>query len=205
MPVTHCHAGQPPAELGVKLTNGAAEHSATLFDIRRDAVRDVCNDAETSCERRIDGAARHRGLELASSVRSGAWTLRGSASWLHARREASALADLNGKRPTNVPDRSLKAQVQRELLPGLNAEAAVVHEGRRAVLPDNSVELGAWTRLDASLSWRLPVAGTDMRLRVGVDNLTDRRAWRESPYQFDHVYLMPLAPRTWRALLTTSF
>jgi iron complex outermembrane receptor protein len=193
------------AELGVKLAVGAAEHSATLFDIRRDAVHDFCDDRGSSCERRIDGAARHRGLELASSVREGAWTLRGSASWLQARREDSAVADLNGKRPTNVPGRSLKAQVQRELQPGLRAEVAVVHEGRRAVLPDNSVELGGWTRLDASLSWRLPGVGNSTRLRLGVDNLTDRRAWRESPFQFEHAYLMPLAPRTWRAMLTTSF
>ena len=34
--------------------------------------------------------------------------------------------------------------------------------------------------------------------RAGVDNLTDRRAWRESPYQFGHAYLFPLAPRTLR-------
>jgi len=193
------------AELGVKLNVSGAEHSATVFDIRRDAVHDFCNDAGTGCERRIDGSARHRGLELASSLRSGAWTLRGSATWLHARREASDVAGLNGKRPTNVPDRSLKAQVQRDLLPGLSAEAAVVHEGRRAVLPDNSSELGSWTRLDASLAWRLPVPGNDTRLRVGVDNLADRRAWREAPYQFDHAYLMPLAPRTWRVMFTSSF
>jgi len=37
--------------------------------------------------------------------------------------------------------------------------------------------------------------------RVGVDNVTDHRAWRESPYQFDHAYLFPLAPRTWRTQL----
>jgi iron complex outermembrane receptor protein len=40
--------------------------------------------------------------------------------------------------------------------------------------------------------------------RFGVDNLFDRRAWRESPYQFDHIYLYPLEPRTFRASLQVS-
>jgi iron complex outermembrane receptor protein len=34
-----------------------------------------------------------------------------------------------------------------------------------------------------------------------VDNASDRRAWQESPYQFSHVYLYPMAPRTWRLSL----
>ena len=33
---------------------------------------------------------------------------------------------------------------------------------------------------------------------VGIDNVADTRAWKESPYQFGHAYLFPLAPRTWR-------
>jgi iron complex outermembrane receptor protein len=45
----------------------------------------------------------------------------------------------------------------------------------------------------------MPVAGLMARVRLGIDNLTDRRAWRESPYQFGHAYLMPLQPRTWSA------
>jgi iron complex outermembrane receptor protein len=40
--------------------------------------------------------------------------------------------------------------------------------------------------------------------RVGLDNALDRRAWKESPTQFGHVYLYPLAPRTWRASLEAS-
>ena len=31
-----------------------------------------------------------------------------------------------------------------------------------------------------------------------LDNVLDRRAWRESPYEFSHAYLFPLAPRTLR-------
>jgi iron complex outermembrane recepter protein len=37
--------------------------------------------------------------------------------------------------------------------------------------------------------------------RAAVDNLANRRAWRESPWQFQHSYLYPLAPRALRASL----
>jgi iron complex outermembrane receptor protein len=40
-----------------------------------------------------------------------------------------------------------------------------------------------------------------MTWRLGLDNATDRRAWRESPYQFGHSWLFPLAPRTLRVSL----
>ena len=42
------------------------------------------------------------------------------------------------------------------------------------------------------------IAGITWTWRLGVDNLFDKRAWRESPFEFSHVYLFPLAPRTWR-------
>jgi iron complex outermembrane receptor protein len=37
--------------------------------------------------------------------------------------------------------------------------------------------------------------------RAGIDNLADTRAWQESPYQFAHAYLFPMAPRSVRLSL----
>ena len=39
---------------------------------------------------------------------------------------------------------------------------------------------------------------------LGVDNVFDRRFWRESPYQFGHIYLYQGAPRTVRIALTAA-
>jgi len=39
---------------------------------------------------------------------------------------------------------------------------------------------------------------------VGVDNLFNKRAWRESPYQYEHVYLFPLPARTLRVSVEAS-
>lgn len=54
---------------------------------------------------------------------------------------------------------------------------------------------------DLHARWQQRTSWATLAWRAGVDNMGDRRAWRESPYQFSHTYLFPLAPRTWRLSL----
>jgi iron complex outermembrane recepter protein len=118
---------------------------------------------------------------------------------LKARREGAQDASLNGLEPTNVPSRSIRLQAGYDLaaVPGLSLLGTLVHEGDRAVLPDNSVRIPSWTRLDLAARYTIPTAGhTRTTLRAGIDNVTNERAWRESPFQYGHTYLYPLAPRT---------
>ena len=192
------------AEIGLKGASDAFEWNLAAFDIRRPRTGDFGScDVDNSCETRLDGTDRHRGLEANASWRAGAWSLQGGAQWLHARVQGSALASVDGKQPTNVPARTLKAQVGYDVaaLPGLSMRARVVHESERQVLPDNSAQIPGWTRFDADARYETKVAGVNWTWRAGVDNLFDKRAWRESPYQFSHVYLFPLEPRTLRVSL----
>ena len=63
---------------------------------------------------------------------------------------------------------------------------------------NNSAQIGGWARLDAGARLDTRWGANAVTWRAGLDNLADRRAWRESPYQFGHAYLFPLAPRTLR-------
>lgn len=188
------------SELGLKHDTGRWAWGLAAFDIRQPKAADFgsCDEAAT-CERRIDGQARHRGLEGTLDARLGAWSLRGSAMWLHARREGSSQAGINGQVPENVAQRALRAQIGYQLAPALLVQALVSHEGPRMVLPDNSLEIPGWTTygLAARYTQRMQ-DGRELVWRAGIDNLTDKRAWKESPYQYEHVYLYPLEPRTLR-------
>jgi iron complex outermembrane receptor protein len=70
------------------------------------------------------------------------------------------------------------------------------------VLSDNSQVLPGWTRADALLTWT-PNASR-LQWLLGVDNIADRRYWREAPYQFGHAYLYPGNVRSWRAGVSVS-
>jgi iron complex outermembrane recepter protein len=204
-------------ELGVKHDSDTLDWRIAGFDIRRPTAADFhaydgapafgdCAD-DDPCLRRSDGVARHRGIEAEAEWRSGALSLRASALLLRARREGSANAAINGLRPTNVPARSAKLQVAYNVtaLPGLALVAFVTHEGRRMLLPDNAAATPGWTRIDLGARWTQRSDAQTLVWRIGIDNLADRRAWQEAPYQFGHAYLYPLQPRTLHASLAAAW
>ncbi len=154
-----------------------------------------------------DGITRSIGAEASAQGRIGALTLRASAMAQHVRREQAVLASADGLRPTNVPDQALKILATWDVaqLPGLALLADMDHEGDREMLPDDSVHIPGWTIYGLAARYTQRNGGTALTWRAGVDNLFDRRAWRESPYEYDHVYLFPVAPRTFRASLEAKF
>lgn len=207
----YTNAGEPlPAlksrqvELGWKLQAASGSAGVALFQITRPLAADLgaCDEPAT-CTRAIDGEARHRGVEAQGEATIGAWRLAAGAMWLDAERRGSSDASINGLRPTNVPERSLRLGAEWRVpgLDGLSLGGNLLHEGDRVVLPDNSATTDAWTRLDLAARWVRRAGPATWTLRVGVDNVTDERAWTDTPYQFGHAYLFPMAPRTWRVSL----
>ena len=196
-------------EVGIKHEAATYDAALTLFDIDRPQTADIGSCvADDSCTRVMDGSARHRGAEAAGTLRAGAWLWQASAMWLDAQRRGSSQTGVNGTAPVNVPRATLRLGSEWALsaLPGLSMLAQVSAEAERHVLPyDTSVTIPGWTRLDLGARWRQVIEGGTLTWRLGLDNATDRRAWKESPYQFGHVYLYPLAPRTWRASLQAAF
>lgn len=192
------------AEVGLKGGTDAFEWNVALFDITRPLTADIGTcDASVitpTCTRAIDGQQRHRGIEANAGWRGGPWSVQAGAQWLRARVEGSSDTTIDGKQPTNVPARTLKAQLGYDVpaLPGLSMRGRAVYESERQVLRDNSAQIPGWTRFDADARYETKAAGVSWTWRAGVDNLFDKRAWRESPLQFGHVYLFPLAPRTFR-------
>jgi iron complex outermembrane receptor protein len=122
------------------------------------------------------------------------------------RRGSTAEPAANGQWPTNVPKQVLRAQAAYRVasVPGLELLGQLSHEGRRNVLPDGSITLPSWTRVDAVLRYDTKLRGVQTSWSLAIDNVFDRRYWKESPYQFGHVYLFPGAPRTLRLGLSVS-
>lgn len=193
-------------ELGLKSGSSTVDWAVAAFDLRRPVWSDlgVCDATPSSCIRQADGIARHRGIEAQADIKWRDGGLLASAMKLKARREGALDAALDGLRPVNVPDTTLKLNARQRLsalgMPQLSLDGGLVYEGPRLALPDASVEIPGWTRVDAGLRWEQSRSAQQLVVwRMGVNNLADKRAWRESPYQYGHAYLYPLAPRSWRA------
>ena len=152
---------------------------------------------------RLDGTAHHRGVEASAAWRHGAWSCAAARNGCtHARRQRDARKSTASSRPTCPRARS-------RCRPATTSPACPAWPAG-----DSQHESGAWccptTARDPGLARaRRRRCATTTKLgrrrhwtwRAGVDNLFDQRAWRESPYQFGHVYLFPLAPRTLRVSL----
>jgi len=195
-------------EAGLKVGTPNASWGIAWFEIERPVWSDVglCNGNEDSCTRIEDGNARHQGIEANAAWRSGAWAFQGGIQALHARRHDSNKTSINDKRPTNVPARTLKLQTQYQVaaLPGLSLQVDALGVSDRMVLEDNSVRIPGYGVADLSARYEQKLSSGSLIWRAGVDNLFDRRAWRESPFQFGHVYLYPLAARTFRLSIEMS-
>jgi iron complex outermembrane receptor protein len=196
-------------EAGLKHEGTRWDAALVVFDIDRPQSADLgeCN-ADATCTRTIDGGDRHRGIEVSGALKSARWLWQGSAMWLQAQRHGSVQAGVNGQRPVNVPAATLRlgAEYRVAALPGLSLLGNLSAESNRVVLPyDQSVRIPGWSRIDLGARWRQNLGATTLVWRVGLDNAADRRAWKESPYQFSHVYLYPIAPRTLRASVQAAF
>ena len=195
-------------ELGVKGAAQRAEWSAAAFDIQRPLFGDIGTCGPSQCTRGLIGEQRHRGVEGSVGWRADAWGIRAGAQWLHARIEGTGDPTQDGKKPTNVPEVSARVQgdVAVPSLAGLRLLAAGSYESSREVLPDNSAQIPSVTKFDVGARYdaKLANGAGAWTLRAGIDNVFNRRAWRESPYEFSHVYLFPLEPRTFRVSLEVA-
>lgn len=194
-------------EVGVKgqyaHADVSAQWGANVFEIRRPQAETIDN------RYRLDGDARHRGLEGFWHGRVGAWDLGGSVMFIDAERRGSSLADVNGHTPVNVPEHALKLSGSYSFgAPwALTLQADVVHEGQRWVDSANTVRLPSWTRVDLGVRAVQPLSEQrSITWRLGVNNAFNKRAWREAPSMFGgHTYLFQMRERTITASAQIDF
>ncbi|MBI5279113.1 MAG: TonB-dependent siderophore receptor [Burkholderiales bacterium] len=194
-------------EAGLKGTGAALAWQVAAFRITRPVTNfDFCTRTFSCSAGDYDGQAVHQGIEANGQWSHGPWSLAGGLTLLDAVREGSVAEPANnGKRPVNVPGHVLRATAVYRV-PGmpLEVEGHLSHEGSRPVLADGSLSLPSWTRFDTALRYKRRMGAMETSWTLGVANLFDRRYWRESPYQFGHVYLYPGAPRTLRVAFTAT-
>ena len=214
-PTSFTNAGQPlpilrstQREVGIKNQHERTTWQATWFDITRPATA----DAKISCDsgtpqaciytRQIDGVAHHQGLELSAQTKLAQWDFAGSAMRLNATRENATIdPSTNGQHPINVPKYILRGMAQYHYanVVGLRSGLRISHEAERNVTENGDIMLPAWTTLDATTHYDTKINNTSSTWSIAINNVADKRYWRESPKAHGQYFLYPGAPRTVRA------
>ncbi|HEY5633747.1 MAG TPA: TonB-dependent siderophore receptor [Burkholderiaceae bacterium] len=197
-------------ELGVKQSlAGAGLFSATLFQIEKPYSDDAYQPDFRALRVAAAREARHRGLELSWSGRpSRSLALAASATLIDARNTRALDPAIVGERVTNVAPLAASVAATWSIpgVHGLEWSNRAVFSARKPVTRDNAVELPSYWQLDTALAYTERRGAATLTWRLGIDNLFDRRYWREAPTQWwGGTYLFPAQPRSLRASVQATF
>lgn len=146
------------------------------------------------------GNQRHRGVEF---------TLNGElAPGLRLISGASVTdAELSGgNEVAGVPDFSANLNVEWDLpfAPGASLTARATHTGAQWANSSNTLRLPSWTTFDLGARYVVAAGETPVTLRLGVDNVANKRYWA-SAFDTFSTALLQGAPRTFKASLSADF
>lgn len=148
----------------------------------------------------VDGQ-RTEGLEVELSGSPVArWQLAGGYAWQNGRLTATQSATSRaGASLAMLPAHSFSLWNRIDLTHRLAVGLGVVHRGASFTSVDNTVQLPAYTRIDAGIYADLTRA---LRVQVNAENLLDATYY---PSAHNNTNITPGAPRTLRLSLTTRF
>lgn len=193
-------------ELGIKRDWQGMSFSAALFQIRQ-AYQYARPEGDGSFTYVQQGQQKNIGLELsASGWATSNLQLQASAAAIRAREQGSDTDAYEGHQAINVP--RLRAALHAEYslpLPGLALLAGARYSASKYASQAGNVEVGGYTVFDIGSRYHTRIGGYDTTLRLTVDNVFDKRYWRDVGDYLGDNYLFQGAPRTARLLASVSF
>lgn len=193
-------------ELGIKRDWQTLSLSAVLFQIRQ-AYQYARPEEDGAFTYVQQGQQKNTGLELgASGWVTSRLQLHASAAAIRARVNGSGTEAYEGHQALNVPNLRAALQADYQLpIPGLALLAGARYSASKYADQAGSVQAGGYTVFDVGSRYRTRVGGYDTVLRLTVDNVMDKRYWRDVGDYLGDNYLFQGAPRTARVSAHVSF
>ncbi len=168
-------------EIGTKweLFDGRLLLTGALFDIKvtnvtvtedLDTVTAAGNETITT----QSGEQHHQGFELGAQGQvSDKWFLTGSMMYLDAEYKRPASDSLNGKTPIDAPEWSANIWTRYEMTEDLAFNFGAIYVGERFANTSNDIVKDDYIRFDLGAAYSMDIMGTDVSLRLNVQNLFD--------------------------------
>jgi iron complex outermembrane receptor protein len=195
------------SEAGVKYEYRGLSLGAALFDIRQ-AYQYAQPQADGSFLYLQQGRLHNRGIELSADGAIGERLhLQASVAGIRARAEDTGTPAYEGHQALNVPRLRASAQASWDVpgVAGLALLGGAQYSGAKYADRGGRVEVGGYTVYNLGARYATRLGTVPTTLRLSVDNVADKRYWRDvGDYQGDD-YLFLGAPRTARLALQFDF
>ncbi|MEF9898283.1 MAG: TonB-dependent siderophore receptor [Pseudomonas sp.] len=193
-------------EVGIKRDWQRVSLSAALFQLRQ-AYQYSRPDGAGLFTYVQQGQQKNIGLELGAS----GWVterlqINASAAAIRARVKNSGTADYEDHQAINVPNFRAALQTDYSLpISGLALLGAARYSASKYANQAGTVEVGSYAVFDLGSRYTTTIGGYDTTLRLMVDNVFDKRYWRDAGEYLGDAYLFQGAPRTARLSASVSF
>ncbi|EJN06041.1 TonB-dependent siderophore receptor [Herbaspirillum sp. YR522] len=195
-------------EAGVKVdATSALSLTAALFRIRR-AYEYQQPDGAGGYDYVQQGRQTNTGIELGADGKLSPRLLVGATAALtRARASGTGTAAYDDQQAVNVP--RLRTSVYADYavagVDGLNVTGSWLYSSSKPVTRDGSVQLPAVHLFNAGARYQLRLGGHAATLRFNIDNLFDRRYWKDAGQYLGDSYVHLGATRTARLSLQYDF
>ncbi|WP_277593742.1 TonB-dependent siderophore receptor [Pseudomonas chlororaphis] len=194
-------------EVGIKRDFQRLSLTAALFQITQDLQYNRPDD-DGSITFVQQGQQKNVGLELSANGRvTSALQVSASVAAIRARVTGSGTDAYDDHQAINVP--KLRASLHGDYsiagVPGLALLGGVQYSGSKYANREGSVKVDDYAVFDLGSRYSTRVGDYDTVLRLSVDNLFDKRYWRDVGESAGDGYLFLGAPRTARLSATINF
>ena len=194
-------------EAGIKYDWQRMTYSATLFQIRQAYQYSRPND-DGSFTFAQQGEQKNTGLELAAN----GWATQrlqvsASVAAIRARVSGSGTPAYEDHQTLNVPTvrASLYGDYALPWFDGLAVLGGVQYSGKKYANQQGEVEVGSYAIFNIGSRYSTRIDGYDTVFRLSVDNLFDKRYWRDAGEYMGDNYLFQGAPLTARLSASINF
>ena len=194
-------------EVGIKRDFQRLSLTAALFQITQDLQYNRPNDDGTTTFVQ-QGKQKNLGIELSANGRvTSDLQVSASVAAIRARVSGSGTDDYDGHQAINVP--KLRASLHGDYsipgIPGLAVLGGVQYSASKYANREATVKVDDYAVFDAGARYTTRVGDYATVLRLTVDNLFDKRYWRDVGESAGDGYLFLGAPRTARLSATVNF
>ena len=190
-------------ELGIKQQWQALLFTAALFDLTQDNQYTNSDNYYVT-----DGEQHNLGLELGLQGRVAQnLDMTSTLALTRSRLKDVQVDDYKGHQTQNVPTVRFASHLSYQMpqVEGLRLLAGMQYSSSKYANKTGAVKVSGYTVFDAGAAYNFRAYGYDNMLRLNVDNLFNKKYWRDAGSFFGDDYLFLGAPRTAQLSWTVNF